>query len=93
MYMKMVVLIVFHSICVGSFNDLNLNRDQANNCLRICCDLEVQDFSCEKLNSSEFIGRYENSNFPDANIKLCEHVIPVNASEWFMEVIVFKFKY
>ena len=87
MFKRMVVLLCFHSFCFGSFNESD--KEDEENCLRMCCELESDDDSCKKLKESESFDRFKYTTFPGTNVKFgtpCEKMLPVNDDEWIFEV-------
>lgn len=88
MFRRMVVLFCFHSICVDSFNESDC--DDAEDCIRICCDSNLNESSCQMLVETGSFEQFKYLSFPDSSIKFgfpCEKMLPVNGDEWSFEVI------
>lgn len=93
MFRRMVLLFCFHSFCVGSFNESDY--DDAENCIRMCCELEPDGSSCKTLKESENFEEFRFFTFPEVSIKFgtpCEKMLPVDDDEWFYEVNELKLK-
>lgn len=90
MFTRMVVLVWFHSICVGSMSELSSECDEAGNCVWMCCAWEPNDGSCETLQTSEMFLSFTNYTFPggfDVRFgKPCDKMERVDDEEWLLEV-------
>lgn len=87
MFKRMVVLFCLHSFCVGSSNESGL--DEAENGVRICCELEPDGGSCKILKESETLEGFRYLTVPEISLKFgtpCEKMHPVDDDEWSFEV-------
>lgn len=87
------MLICFHPIFVDSLNETSSNCDDKEGCVRMCCNWEVDDGSCETLMKSELFQAFRNFTLHGADIKYgvpCEKMQPVDDDDWIFEVNNFK---
>lgn len=91
MFVRMVVLVWFHSVCIESLSELSFECDEADGCVRICCgsqELEL-DGSCEALQTSEMFSSFRNFTFPEVDVRFgkpCDMMHHVDDEDWFFEV-------